>query len=841
MLGESARTTHDALKYLASYAHAIEAISGASKGDNVFAAPSISVKLSALHPRYESVKRERVFAELYPRVVELAKAAKAGRIGLTIDAEEADRLELSLDLLERLAAEPALAGWNGLGLAVQAYQKRALDVLAVLEDLARRTGRRLPVRLVKGAYWDTEVKRAQIGGHAGYPVFTRKLATDTNYLACAKFMLARRDAFYPQLATHNAQTVASVLTFAGNAGDFEFQRLHGMGAPLYERILGEGGPKIPVRIYAPVGGHEDLLAYLVRRLLENGANTSFVNRLADDAAPIAEIVADPVESLARLDQKPHPRIPLPKDLYAPERTNSSGLILSEPAQAEPLLAAMRAAMAKPATAAPIIAGRERSGAGRDVRSPADRRQLAGSVVEASPADVEAAFAAAFAAQGAWNARGADGRAQILEAAADLYEKNRAELMALIVREGGRTVANAQGELREAADFLRYYAARARTEFATQELRGPTGERNTIALEGRGVFAAISPWNFPLAIFTGQIAAALAAGNAVVAKPAEQTPLVGAAAVRLLHQAGVPGGVLGFLPGDGTVGARMIDDPRLAGVAFTGSTATAGAIRKALAAKAGPIVPFIAETGGINAMIVDSTALLEQAVADCVASAFDSAGQRCSAARLLLVQDEIADKLLVMLAGAMDELAIGDPFDLATDVGPVIDDEAREMLARHVGRLRRSAKLVRELPLPASTEHGTYIAPVAFEIGQIEDLREEIFGPVLHIARLPAPRPRCRHRQAERDGLWPHPRHSHAHRRDSRPHRIRRARRQHLCEPQPDRRRRRRAALWRHGSFRHRAEGRRTAHARGALAGALDFDRHTAAGGNAALLMLKDER
>jgi RHH-type proline utilization regulon transcriptional repressor/proline dehydrogenase/delta 1-pyrroline-5-carboxylate dehydrogenase len=735
MLGEAARTTPDALKYLASYSHAVAAVGEAAKGvASPLEADSVSVKLSALHPRYEFVKRARVMDELYPRLFSLAVAAKAGGIGLTIDAEEAERLELSLDIFERLAHEPALAGWDGLGLAVQAYQKRALGVLAVVEDIAQRTGRRLPVRLVKGAYWDSEVKRAQVGGHAGYPVFTRKIATDTNYLACARFMLARRDAFYGQFATHNAQTVASILTFAGEVKDFEFQRLHGMGAPLYERILAAGGPQIPVRIYAPVGGHEDLLAYLVRRLLENGANTSFVNRLADDAAPITEIVADPVASLARLEAKAHPRIPLPKDLYRPERANSAGLILSEPSQAEPLLAAMRASLGTRAEAAPIVEGGMRGDGRRDVRDPADQRRIIGTVTDATPVDIDAAFAAAAGAQPAWNAAGADTRASVLEAAADLYEANRAELMALIVREGGRTVANALGELREATDFLRYYASRARQEFAPQELRGPTGERNMLQLEGRGVFAAISPWNFPLAIFTGQIAAGLAAGNAVIAKPAEQTPLVGAAAVRILHQTGVPAPVLAFLPGDGTVGARIIEDARLSGVAFTGSTETAALIRKALAAKPGPIIPFIAETGGINAMIVDSTALPEQAVGDCLASAFDSAGQRCSAARLLLVQDEIADKLIAMLAGAMEELQIGDPLDLATDIGPVIDEAAREALSMQIGRLKRSARLVRELALPPGTELGTFLAPVAFEIGRIEDLREEIFGPVLHIAR-----------------------------------------------------------------------------------------------------------
>ncbi|MFO1186140.1 MAG: bifunctional proline dehydrogenase/L-glutamate gamma-semialdehyde dehydrogenase PutA [Alphaproteobacteria bacterium] len=511
---------------------------------------------------------------------------------------------------------------------------------------------------------------------------------------------------------------------------------HGMGTALYDRILSDEVAR-SVRIYVPVGGHEDLLAYLVRRLLENGANTSFVNRLADDAAPIDDIIADPVLRLDRLESKPHPRIPLPRDLYGAARTNSAGLVLSEPTMADPLLDQMRASLVDTAktTAEPLIDGRPRGGASREVRDPSDRRRTVGTVIEANDADVDRAFASAAAAQMEWNSAGAEARAKILEAAAALYEKNRAALMALIVREGGRTVANAQGELREAADFLRYYAARARKEFAPEVLQGPTGEKNTLQLEGRGVFAAISPWNFPLAIFTGQIAAALAAGNAVVAKPAEQTPLVGAAAVRLLHQAGVPAGALALLPGDGKVGARMIADARLAGVAFTGSTATAALIRKALAGKPGPIVPFVAETGGINAMIVDSTAVPEQAVGDCVTSAFDSAGQRCSAARLLLVQDDIADKLIHMLAGAMDELQIGDPMDLATDVGPVIDEDAHAMLSGHIARLKRSAKLVRELKLPEGLAPGNFIAPCAFEVERIEDLTEEIFGPVLHIVRF----------------------------------------------------------------------------------------------------------
>ncbi|MCC7275127.1 MAG: bifunctional proline dehydrogenase/L-glutamate gamma-semialdehyde dehydrogenase PutA, partial [Alphaproteobacteria bacterium] len=738
MLGEAARTAADAERYLASYAAAIAAIGGAAAGRGPVEGPGISLKLSALHPRFEFAQGHRAREELAPRVAALAARAKAAGIGFTIDAEEADRLDLSLDVLQAVAADPALAGWDGLGLAVQAYQKRALPLLDWLADLARRTGRRLMVRLVKGAYWDSEIKRSQERGLSGYPVYTRKVATDVSYIACARRLLADPGAFYPQFATHNAHTVATVLELAGNRADWEFQRLHGMGEALYDEIVGAGRLGRPCRVYAPVGSHEDLLAYLVRRLLENGANTSFVNRLVDEKAPIDEIVADPVARLSRLAAKPHPHIPLPADLYGAERRNSAGIDLADPGAASALAEAMAAAAREPATAMPLIGGRVEGAGGRAVANPADRSVTVGTVVEADAAAVDRAVARAARVAPEWDAVPPDERARVLERAADLYEANGPRLMALVVREGGRTVPDALGELREAVDFLRYYAARARADLPPRRMPGPTGERNELSLHGRGAFACISPWNFPLAIFTGQIAAALAAGNAVLAKPAEQTPLVGAAAVALLHRAGVPGDVLQFLPGDGpTVGVPLVADPRLAGVAFTGSTETARAINRALAARSGPIVPLIAETGGQNALIVDSSALPEQVVQDVLVSAFNSAGQRCSALRVLFVQEDAAARTLAMLAGAMAELAIGDPALLATDVGPVIDEDARAMLARHAERMRREGRPVVELRPPPGTERGTFFGPAAYEIDRLDRLEGEVFGPILHVVRWQA--------------------------------------------------------------------------------------------------------
>jgi RHH-type transcriptional regulator, proline utilization regulon repressor / proline dehydrogenase / delta 1-pyrroline-5-carboxylate dehydrogenase len=741
MLGEAARTMPDAARYHAAYAYAIAAIGGAAATGPVEAAPGISVKLSALHPRYEIAQRERVMRELLPSLLVLARQARDAGIGFTIDAEEADRLEPMLDIVEALALAPELAGWDGLGLAVQAYQKRALPLIDWLADLARRAKRRLMVRLVKGAYWDTEIKRAQERGLDGYPVFTRKLATDVSYLACAKRLFAAGSALYPQFATHNAHTLAAVLELSGGRLDWEFQRLHGMGEALYDEVVGPDKMNRPCRVYAPVGGHEDLLAYLVRRLLENGANTSFVNRIVDERAPIDDIVADPIALLAALPQKPHPKIPLPRDLFQPERRNSEGLDLADPRALADLRTGLAEALRQPARAAPIVGGTELAGAEVPVFDPSDRRRQIGTVVAASPEAVEQALARAVKAAPSWNNTAAERRAALLEHAADRYEQQRAALMALIVREGGRTIPAALSEVREAVDFLRYYAARARAEFAMPQcLPGPTGEQDEIGLHGRGVFACISPWNFPLSIFTGQIAAALAAGNAVIAKPAEQTPLVAAAAVRQLLAAGIPGDVLHLLPGDGeTVGAALVADPRIAGVAFTGSTETGRAINQSLAARPGPIAPLIAETGGQNAMIVDSSALAEQVVADAIVSAFDSAGQRCSALRLLYVQDDIADRLLPMLTGAMAELSIGDPALLATDVGPVIDEPARQALERHAARMAREGRLLYGCPLPAGAEHGAFFAPRAFEIDSAGRLEREVFGPILHIVRWRADR------------------------------------------------------------------------------------------------------
>jgi RHH-type transcriptional regulator, proline utilization regulon repressor / proline dehydrogenase / delta 1-pyrroline-5-carboxylate dehydrogenase len=736
MLGEAARTAADAQRYFAAYEHAIAAVGRSTASQDIAEAPGISVKLSALHPRYEMAQHDRVLAEMPPLLLDLARHARRVDIGLTIDAEEADRLELSLDLFETLALAPELAGWDGLGLAVQAYQKRALPLIDWLADLGRRSRRRLMVRLVKGAYWDSEIKRAQERGLDGYPVYTRKVATDVSYLACARRLLDAGPVFYPQFATHNAHTVAAVQAVAGDRHDYEFQRLHGMGEALYDQIVGPDHMDWPCRIYAPVGRHEDLLPYLVRRLLENGANTSFVNRIIDQKQPIEEIIADPIGRLAGLPVKPHPRIPLPRELYGPERKNARGLDLNDPATLTGLREALEEATRRPARAAPILGGVEQTGKAEPVLDPSDRRHRVGAVVMAGCVQVGQALARAVNSAPSWDRTPADERAAMLERAADLYESHMARLMALVIREGGRTIPSALAEVREAVDYLRYYAVRGRADFSgPTRLPGPAGERNEIELHGRGVFACISPWNFPLAIFTGQIAAALAAGNAVIAKPAEQTPLVAATAIRLLLEAGIPGDVLHLLPGTGdAVGAPLVADPRIAGVAFTGSTDTARRINLELARRPGPIVPLIAETGGQNAMIVDSSALAEQVVADVLTSAFDSAGQRCSAARLLYVQEDIAERLLAMLAGAMAELTIGDPGLLATDVGPVIDTAAKEALGRHAKRMEREGRLIYRCTLPPGTEHGTFFAPQAFEIDSAARLEGEVFGPILHVVR-----------------------------------------------------------------------------------------------------------
>ena len=739
MLGEAARTSEDAERYAQRYGEAIAAVAawaGQPKGrteEELQRRPGLSVKLSALHPRYQPSQEARLQDELVPRVFELAGAMREAWLPLTIDAEEADKLSLSLALTEPLFTDPALAGWNGLGLAVQAYSKRALPLIDWLAGMARATGRRIPVRLVKGAYWDSEIECAQKQGLAGYPVFTRKTNTDVAYLAAARALLAQLDCFYPQFATHNAHTIAAVSTIAGNR-PYEFQRLYGMGEALRPEALAK-----PCRIYAPVGGHRDLLAYLVRRLLENGANTSFVNRLADDHAPISAIVADPVEKAAVLPEKTNPLISIPPDLYLPDRRNSLGLPLWEHSVRGPLVASMKEVLASPAAANPIVAGEEieKGGEVSWVTSPHDRRVVVGTCRSAGPVAVDKALTAAKAASGDWDCLGGTARAAILDRAADLFEADRAGIMALMVREAGKTVQNAQGDVREAVDHLRYSAAEARRQFAEPlVLKGPTGEQNELSLHGRGVFACISPWNFPLAILTGQIAGALAAGNAVVAKPAEQTPLTAARAVRLMHRAGVPPDVVNLVPGRGeAVGAALVDDPRVDGIAFTGGTETGIAINRALAARDGPLVKLIAETGGLNAMIVDSSALPEQVVDDALASAFDSAGQRCSALRVLFLQEDIAEQTLDMLLGAARELKIGDPLDYATDVGPVVDEEARTALEAHKAKMRKEARELLDLPLDDALAHGTYVAPAIYEIPSIAMLEREVFGPILHVVRF----------------------------------------------------------------------------------------------------------
>jgi RHH-type proline utilization regulon transcriptional repressor/proline dehydrogenase/delta 1-pyrroline-5-carboxylate dehydrogenase len=727
MLGEAAKTHEDAERYLVAYTNAIGAIGRAAADRGPIEGPGISVKLSALHPRYEPLQAARCVPALIATLTALALAAKAANIGLTVDAEEADRLDISLDVFAGVLADPRLAGWDGLGLAVQAYQKRALAVIDWVAAIARRLRHRIPTRLVKGAYWDSEIKLAQVQGHPDYPVFTRKAATDVSWLACARRMLECRDALYSAFATHNAHSLAFILECAGArpgepAGetDFEMQRLHGMGEALYHDAA------CPVRVYAPVGTHEDLLAYLVRRLLENGANTSFVHRLVDPSVPEEAIVADPVSRLRTLGVSGNPRIRLPRDLY-PDRRNSAGVDLADRATTPALLAAIHR-----------HADRTRDSTGtREIRNPADRRMLVGAIEDAGPGEIDAELELLAHGWRDWDMAGGAHRANVLERAADLIEAARDELLFLLAREGGKTLPDGIAEIREAADYCRWYALHARSDFATpRELAGPTGERNTWQLGGRGVFAAISPWNFPLAIFTGQVAAALAAGNAVAAKPAEQTPLVAARAVALLLEAGVPRTALALLPGDGAVGQALVSDKRIAGVAFTGGTDTAQMIAKSLAARSGPLIPFVAETGGINAMIVDSSALAEQVVADVLTSAFGSAGQRCSALRLLCLQDDIADRVLRMLRGAAETLRIGDPLDPATDVGPVIDDDARASLERAAAQL--GTKLF-ALPLPPGTEHGSFFAPRGFLLHHASELQAEIFGPVLCIVRYAADR------------------------------------------------------------------------------------------------------
>lgn len=736
MLGEGARTSGDAERYLTAYAHAIDAIGRAASRGPLPGRPGLSVKLSALHPRYEPQSRGRVLNELVPRVACLARAAKQHDLNLTIDAEEADRLELSLDVVDRVLADPAVAGWDGFGLAVQAYQKRALAVIDYVVARARHHGRHVMLRLVKGAYWDTEIKHAQERGLADYPVFTRKAMTDLGYLACAAELLRHRDIVYPQFATHNALTIASIVEAAGGTGGYELQRLHGMGEDLYTALRTEF-PDMPCRIYAPVGVHENLLAYLVRRLLENGASSSFVARLNDPHVPVADLVTRPEKIIGAPQNARAATLPLPEDIQGPARKVARGIDLGDRRAVAALQSAI--ALARPAReAAPIVSGKMREGEARELLSPIDGLAL-GHVLEARPALLDACIEAADSGFRAWSRQPIEVRSAALEGAAARIEAEAPRFLQLLQVEAGKTLEDAVAEWREAIDFCRYYAQEARRRLAApMAMPGPTGEDNRLVCHGRGVFLCISPWNFPLAIFLGQVAAALVAGNSVVAKPAAQTPLIAAEAVRLLHRAGVPVEALHLLPGDGELGAALVAQPRIVGVAFTGSTGTAARINRALAAKDGPIVPLIAETGGINVMIVDATALPEQVCDDVLSSAFRSAGQRCSALRLLCIQEDVADRMIAMIAGAASELRVGDPRRLEVHVGPVIDGEAKRALDRHIDTMLRSARVHLAATLPADVPPGgTYVAPHIFELARASDLTREVFGPILHVVRYKA--------------------------------------------------------------------------------------------------------
>ena len=741
MLGEAAMTFADAERYRLAYAGAIARLAREAEG-GVVNSPGISVKLSALYPKYDFLHADQAMAALVPVLKGLAMQARDADIHFTIDAEEAERLELSMDIIEALVSDDEVfaGGWEGFGMAVQAYQKRAVPLCDWAIKLARAHGRRLMVRLVKGAYWDTEIKLTHVGGYADFPVFTRKLATDVSYLACAAKLLAAGDGIYPAFATHNAYTVGAVKALAQEMGaghPFEFQRLHGMGEDVYAELAKlEGNRRTPVRIYAPVGGHKELLAYLVRRLLENGANSSFVNRMADAEVPVADLTTDPVTDLAAIEPKRDPAIPLPSDLF-PGRTNSAGIDLGDPLVREPLMERLEALESRHWHAEPTFVS-DAKGEIAPITMPHDLSVEIGTRRDALAAEVDDAITRAAAIQPGWNGLGGEKRALLLEAAADLFEQHSDEFLSLCQREAGKTLLDGVLELREAVDFLRYYAVEARRLFtAPTILPGPTGEENRLSLAGRGVFATISPWNFPLAIFIGPAAAALSAGNTVIAKPAEQTPLIAALAVRLCHEAGIPDEVLQLITGAGDVGAMITSDPRLAGVAFTGSTDTARAINRSLAAREGPIATFIAETGGQNAMIVDSSALPEQVTRDVAASAFQSAGQRCSALRVLYLQDDVADHMLEMIIGAFEALEIGDPAILATDVGPVIDPDAKAALDRHIARRKKAGHAVWQRKLPRGLASGCFVAPTIIELGSILELKRENFGPILHVVRFRA--------------------------------------------------------------------------------------------------------
>jgi RHH-type proline utilization regulon transcriptional repressor/proline dehydrogenase/delta 1-pyrroline-5-carboxylate dehydrogenase len=741
MLGEAAMTFADAEKYRLSYEAALTRLAREA-GAGVTASPGISVKLSALHPKYNFFHADEAKAAMVPMIRALAMKARDADIHFTIDAEEAERLELSMDIIEELVADDTLfrrddgSRWEGFGLAIQAYQKRGVAVCDWAGKLARRHGRKLFVRLVKGAYWDSEVKLAQVGGYSDYPVFTRKVATDVSYLACAARLFEHSDVLRPAFATHNAYTIAAIKALS-EGKSFEFQRLHGMGEEVYQALRRvEGNSPTPVRIYAPVGGHKELLAYLVRRLLENGANTSFVNRMGDADIAAEELVGDPVAELAALNPRRNPAIPLPSAIFG-ARQNSAGIDLSDPLVRDPLMERLKALEGVQWRAEPTFPSAT-PGEIAPITVPHDVASVVGTRRDATAEEVDAAFTRAAAIQPGWDALGGEARALLLEEAADLFEAHSAEFLSLCQREAGKTLLDAVLELREAVDFLRYYASEARRQFSEPTiLPGPTGEENSLSLHGRGVFATISPWNFPLAIFIGMASAALAAGNAVIAKPAEQTPLIAALAIKLCHQASIPPEVLQLLPGAGPVGQMITAHPLLAGVAFTGSTETARAINRTLANREGPIATLIAETGGQNAMIVDSSALPEQVVRDVLASSFQSAGQRCSALRVLYLQEDIAEPMLEMIRGGFAALTVGDPAELATNVGPVIDQDAQAELERHVARSATSGRTIERLPLPEGTAKGCFVAPTIIEIGSILELSREHFGPVLHVARFRA--------------------------------------------------------------------------------------------------------
>lgn len=734
MLGEAARTAEDAQRYFQRYEQAIAKIAAQEKGKGIYLGAGISVKLSALHPRFELSQYERVLPDIVERLRALALQAKAAEIGLTVDAEEVDRLDITLDVFEAVISDPALKDWDGLGIAVQAYQKRAFYVIDWLAALARRHHTRIMLRLVKGAYWDYEIKDSQVKGLENYPVFTRKVNTDLSYLACARKIIDHGKVFFPQFATHNAYMVAAIITLLGERRDYEFQCLKGMGQSLYDLLVPAEKKQLPCRIYAPVGPHRELLPYLVRRLLENGANSSFVNRIFDEDTPVRELIEHPIQTLESLGQIPHPKIPLPKDLYEPERQNSQGIDLSNIAKLQALSEEMNQGLTNRWSAAPPV-DKKSFASGHEVFDPADHQRSIGSVLHATAEDLENAIVKATSAFAAWSTTTVEQRASHLDALAGLVEEHRAELLALLIREGGKTLPDALGEVRETVDYCRYYAMQARQTLAARILRGPTGELNQYQTHGRGVFLCISPWNFPLAIFSGQVLAAAVSGNCVLAKPALQTPLIAAKMVSLMHEAGIPEDVVQLIPGKGSeIGAAAVEDTRISGIMLTGSTETARTINLTLANRPGPIIPLIAETGGQNAMIADSTALTEQLVMDVIVSAFNSAGQRCSALRVLFLQEDTADTVIEMIRGAMAELRIGDPAWLSSDIGPVIDAKAKAGLEKHVQRMKQEAKLIYEVNLPKHAEYGTFFVPRAFEIPSISVLENEVFGPVLHVVR-----------------------------------------------------------------------------------------------------------